>query len=192
MCAEKLGIERTPAFIARQLELNKVILEKAAPNNTFASVTHQAEHLKRFADALDTSNCDRVKSVKINLATGAVDNSQTPAGAAATSSSPHASLQGVWIINQNKTNAANKMDDPLVSARIQAAYIGAPDGGLLVNGSRVQDGQAFCQLEAGPEKDGQYLCLSADRSVYARMSANSSDELTISVGDLKLIWDKKK
>lgn len=198
MCAEKLGIERTPAYITRQLELNKGILEKAAPNNTYASATHQAEHLKRFADAMDTSNCERVKDVKINLAGGTVSNSQAPtggattAGAASVAASPHADLQGVWIINQTKTNAANAMDDPMVGPRVQLAYLGAPEGGLLVSGSRVQDGPNFCQLEASPEKDGMFMCLKADRSVYTRLVATSPDQLTLMAGDIKLIWDKKK
>ncbi len=56
MCRDKSG-DRTLEDAKRQGELNKIILDKVAPNLKFPSEEARELHMKRFAAATDVSTC---------------------------------------------------------------------------------------------------------------------------------------
>lgn len=79
MCRDKTG-QRTLEDVQRQLELNKLIIGKAAPDNRYASESIRSEHLKRWNEAIYTGDCDKVKDFVPGNKTGNAENSSSSGG----------------------------------------------------------------------------------------------------------------
>lgn len=113
-------------------------------------------------------------------------------------SSGTSELNGVWIINEEKSKAlCDEVEDATLKFVCQnsvnsAVISTANSDGILIENAILQDGPNVCNIATRNEAGFQYSCVNPlDRSIYARINLNTDKTITMGLNFVSLILMKK-